>query len=273
MFDKNKLNTFLPEIIKNAGDMLLKRSKKYSYVSEKNKFDYVTDVDKNVESFLKQELYKKFPDIYFYGEEGEYNSNLNNLHWVVDPLDGTTNYLHNYPHYCISIALENNKEVLAAFIYQPISKELFHAFKGDGAFINNIRIYVSKKINFIGSLLCTGFPVRRHKDFKKTIDSIESVFYEADGIRRSGSAALDLCFVACGRLDGFWEEKLSRWDIAAGMLLVKEAGGIVKDFNNSDYPQISGDVIASTPDIFNDFYYKITKNYTFGGKNASIKNL
>lgn len=275
MFDKNKVHTNLLEIIKAAGSILINQSNKYSFVTEKNKFDYVSEVDKNVECFLKQKLFEKFPDIYFYGEEGNYNSDLNNLHWVVDPLDGTTNYLHNYPVYCISIALEYDKEVLAAFVYQPITKELFYSFKGDGAFLNSNRIYVSKQNNFKGSLLCTGFPVRRHKDFEITIDNIRSVFYETDGIRRSGSAALDLCYVACGRLDGFWEEKLSRWDIAAGMLLVREAGGIVKDFNNSEYPQISGDVIASTPSIFNNFYLKITKksNLKIGGANESIENL
>lgn len=243
------------KLIKTAGNILIEKIDSVSGIREKNNHDYVSDVDHYIEHFLQDNLAKLFPEIEFMGEEQtQNNQDIQGLHWVVDPLDGTTNYLHRFPVYTISLALEQGQDVLLGMVYNPVNKCLYHAVKGQGAFNNGKPIQVSSRDSFTGGLYATGFPFRNHLNIDRYLTSFKNVLLCSDGIRRCGSAALDLCLVAEGSLDGYWEDGLSRWDVAAGMLIVREAGGVVKDFNRLDFPQSTGNVITSNPGIFSDFY-------------------
>ncbi|KQC12248.1 MAG: hypothetical protein APR63_03045 [Desulfuromonas sp. SDB] len=243
------------QLIKSAGDVLIDKINSVSGVREKNKHDYVSDVDQYIEGYLQQKLEKLYPEIEFMGEElNKGNQDIQGLHWVVDPLDGTTNYLHKFPVYSISLALEMNEQVLLGMVYNPVNQNLYYGIKDQGAYLNDQPLQVSSRKRFTGGLYATGFPFRHHLNIDKYLASFKNVLLCSDGIRRCGSAALDLCMVAEGVLDGYWEDGLSRWDIAAGMLIIREAGGVVKDFKGKDFPHITGNVITSNAEIFSDFY-------------------
>ncbi len=218
-------------------------------ITLKGRRDYVSQVDREAEVAIIETLRSAYPDHQFMAEESG-GSGDSDFVWIIDPLDGTTNFLHGFPQFCVSIALEVRGEVQQAVVYDPLRDELFTATRGSGAQLNNRRLRVSRCRSLDQSLLATGFPYREEHLIDPYLKSFSSFLHRADGVRRGGSAALDLAYVAAGRLDGYWEFALKPWDIAAGMLLVSEAGGMV----SAPYPgqdmMRTGDIVAATPKIF-----------------------
>jgi len=199
-------------------------------VSKKGPADFVSAADLRAERILRTELAKARPRFGFLLEEqGEVKGADEHNRWVIDPLDGTTNFLHGIPHFAISIAHERDGEVIAGVIYEPIRDEMFWAEKGSGAYLNDRRLRVSARDDLAVSLIATGLPFKGRPTHPRYLETLEAVMGRVAGIRRFGSAALDLAYVAAGRYEGFWEFALSRWDVAAGVLLVREAGGFVSD--------------------------------------------
>lgn len=196
-------------------------------VNSKGRNDFVTEVDRQAESIIIDTILKAYPGHGILAEESGRQNNSDEYQWVIDPLDGTTNFLHGFPQFAVSIALKFRGIPDQAVVYDPLRQELFTASKGTGAFLNNRRIRVSNRNSINGALLGTGFPFKNNDRLELFIKSFRAFFPMSAGIRRAGAAALDLAYVACGRLDGFWEFGLNEWDIAAGSLLIKEAGGNV----------------------------------------------
>ncbi len=205
----------------------------------------VTEVDQESERLIVQHLLSRFPDHDIVAEEGDYQQSGAPCRWIIDPVDGTTNYAHAYPWFCCSIALEIEGELVAGVILNPVYDELFTATKGGGAYLNGNRLSVSAGKPLENALLATGFPYDCATDPANNFDNFIAFQKRARGIRRAGAAALDLAYVAAGRLDGFWELKLKAWDVAAGVLLVKEAGGKVSTFDGSCYNIFNDRIVAS----------------------------
>jgi myo-inositol-1(or 4)-monophosphatase len=205
----------------------------------------VTEVDKESERLIVEHLLSCFPGHDIIAEEGDYLPNGSPCRWIIDPVDGTTNYAHGYPWFCSSIALEVEGDLVAGVIYNPVYDELFTATKGGGAYLNGNRLTVSARMPLKNSLLGTGFPYDCATDPANNFTNFIAFQKSARGIRRAGAAALDLAYVAAGRLDGFWELKLKAWDVAAGVLLVREAGGVVTTFDGSLYDVCNDRIIAS----------------------------
>ena len=220
-------------------------------VSEKSRNDFVTEVDRQAEDIIIQTLHKSFPAHAFLAEESGPRGD-NDYVWIIDPLDGTTNYLHGFPQFAVSIALQHKGVMQQAVIYDPLRDELFTAGRGHGAYLNDRRMRVSKQKHLHGSLLGTGFPFREGARMEQYMETLKVFFAVTAGVRRAGAAALDLAYVACGRLDGFWESGLKPWDIAAGMLLVEEAGGMLGNFRGEDTFLQSGEIVAANPDIYRE---------------------
>lgn len=219
-------------------------------IESKQRNDFVSEVDKQAEHAIIDILKRAYPDHHFLGEEsGDTGSELSEYRWIIDPLDGTTNFLHSLPHYAVSIALEYQGRLELGVIYNPSNQELFTAERGGGAFLNNRRIRVAGLRSLEGALLGTGFPFRADQDVERYLKTFRALHGPLSGIRRAGSAALDLAYVASGRLDGFWEFGLLPWDMAAGILMVREAGGIVIDFSGKEEFMATGNVIAANPKI------------------------
>ncbi len=215
-------------------------------VSIKGPGDFVSSADLKAEKILKTELAKARPGFGFVLEEGGISEGSDKSHrWIVDPLDGTTNFLHGIPHWAISIALERDGEIIAGLVYEPVRDEAFWAEKGIGAYLNDRRLRVSARRQMGEALIGTGMPFRDKGDHQRYLKTLAPVMSATSGVRRQGSAALDLAYVAAGRLDGFWEFGLQVWDIAAGILLVREAGGYVTDIAGGHTMLTSGDVLAA----------------------------
>jgi myo-inositol-1(or 4)-monophosphatase len=215
-------------------------------VSVKGPSDFVSSADLKAEKILKAELGKARPGYGFLLEESGASSGSDTHHrWIIDPLDGTTNFLHGIPHWAISIALERDGEVVAGLVYEPLRDEVFWAEKGAGAFVNDRRLRVSARRNLAESVIGTGIPFRGHGQHEPYLKTLGAVMAATSGVRRAGSAALDLAYVAAGRFDGFWEFGLQIWDIAAGILLVREAGGYVTDLSGGHAMLATGDVLAA----------------------------
>ena len=205
-------------------------------------------MDKNAEEIIISTIQKSYPDHAFLAEESGQRGESDYL-WIIDPLDGTTNFLHSFPHFAVSIALKQKGILNQAVVYDPLKQELFTATKGKGAQLNNRKIRVSSKKELDGALLGTGFPYSDEKAMLKFIESYKALFPKVAGIRRAGVASLDLAYVASGRLDGFWEFNLKPWDIAAGVLLIQEAGGISAELSGGlDYLE-SGNIISANPKL------------------------
>jgi myo-inositol-1(or 4)-monophosphatase len=211
--------------------------------------DFVTEVDKAAEAAIIDTLRHAYPDHAILAEESGRHGQADFL-WIIDPLDGTTNFIHGFPQFSVSIALQHKGMLTQAVIYDPWKNELFTASRGTGAFLNDKRMRVSRCGNLRDSLIGTGFPFRGEESLEEYIVMFRSMTMKTAGLRRAGSAALDLAYVACGRLDGFWEIGLSPWDIAAGALLVTEAGGMVSDLRGDAGFLESGRVVAGSPKIF-----------------------
>jgi myo-inositol-1(or 4)-monophosphatase len=215
-------------------------------VSVKGPGEFVSTADLNAERTIKRELTRARPGYGLLFEEGGATAGTDSRHcWIVDPLDGTTNFLHGIPHFCISIALERDGEIVAGVIYEPTRDEMYWAEKGAGAYLNDRRLRVSARRQLADSLIGTGIPFRERGDHPAYLDTLAAVMAATSGVRRMGAAALDLAYVAAGRLDGFWEFGLSPWDIAAGLLIVREAGGYVSDIGGGHGMMASGDVLAA----------------------------
>ncbi|MBV9271758.1 MAG: inositol monophosphatase, partial [Candidatus Eremiobacteraeota bacterium] len=202
----------------------------------------VTDADRASERLIVERLRAAFPRATILGEETGTHEGADDERWIVDPLDGTTNYAHDYPFYCVAIAYERTSKVVAGVIYAPAMDECFSASLGSGAFLNGRRIGVSSIARLSDALACTGF---RPSDFRRNARAFEAVSDRAQAVRRDGSAALDLAYVACGRFDGFWERDLQPWDVAAGTLIVREAGGTVTQIDGSAPKVDSGSILAT----------------------------
>ncbi len=213
-------------------------------VSVKKRFDYVTVIDKKSEELIVGTIRSVFPRHKFLAEE-THRDDKGGFRWIIDPLDGTTNYIHSVPLFAISIGLELDGEIVLGVIYDPIYKELFVAEKGRGAALNGKAIHVSEISNPEKSLLGTGFPFRAQEHLTEYLTSFRRLVAQSSGIRRIGAVALDFAWLAAGRYDGFWETGLAPWDVAAGYLMVKEAGGQMTDFSGGDDPIWSGNVVAS----------------------------
>lgn len=229
-----------------AGDIILKNLGHLSTsdVLTKQSFDFVTNIDRWSESVILQTIREKFSSHSFLAEETLKDEETDNYRWIIDPLDGTTNYIHSYPMFSVSIALQYRRETLIGVVFDPLRDELFHAMKGGGAFLNNRQLKVSGITTLAGSLIATGFPFRAKEMLDLYLLAFKKIFIGVSDIRRAGSAAIDLAYVAAGRLEGFFELKLSPWDIAAGSLLITEAGGIVTDFRGGTDFLATGDIIA-----------------------------
>ncbi|MCX7816220.1 MAG: inositol monophosphatase [Syntrophales bacterium] len=243
--DLRELREFAEKVAVNAGEMLKERFPLKHSVEFKGEIDLVTEADRLSEAMIFEAIRSTYPSHDLITEESVGLERGNVYRWIIDPLDGTTNYAHGYPVFCVSIALEFEGEVVLGVVYNPMLKELFVAEKGKGAFMNGERIKVSSIDNLSRSLLATGFPydIRYSKD--NNLNFFVIMARKAQAIRRGGSAALDLAYVAAGRFDGFWELKLKPWDMAAGCLLVTEAGGVVTDIKGGPF-QLGLDNILAT---------------------------
>src|SRR5581483_7137927 len=231
-------------IAREAGALLLKYFHQRVKIEYKGDVDLVTEADRNSEKLIVERIKKQWPGHDIVGEEGTRTAFNSDYRWYVDPLDGTTNFAHGFPVFCVSMALEHKGERIAGVLYDPTRDELFAAEKGKGAWLNGERIHVSKTAELAESLVATGFPShKRHKN--PNIHFYHQITLRTHGVRRAGSAALDLACVACGRFDGFWEFNLNPWDTAAGVLLVEEAGGVVTNFSGGPFQINSRETLAS----------------------------
>jgi myo-inositol-1(or 4)-monophosphatase len=213
------------------------------HIEYKGAINLVTEMDKKCEAYIVDKLSVAFPDHAIIAEEGSAIDAASEFCWYIDPLDGTTNYTHGLPIYCVSIALEKAGELVCGVIYDPCQEEMFTATKGGGTFLNGKQMRVSQETELLKSLLVTGFPYDIRETSEDNLNNFATFAKRARAVRRLGSAALDCCWTACGRFDGFWELKLSPWDLAAGVLMVREAGGTVTDLDGRPYQQMQ-DVLA-----------------------------
>ena len=219
-------------------------------IKSKQVNDYVTQIDRAAEEAIIDVVHKAYPGHAFMAEESGARGGEAEYRWIIDPLDGTTNFIHGFPQYCVSIAVEHRGAIEQAVVYDPAKNELFTASKGRGAFLNDRRVRVSRCTRLQGALIGTGFPFKELGRLDLYTRQLRFFMQTAAGVRRAGAAALDLAYVACGRLDAFWELGLSPWDMAAGALMIQEAGGLVGGLSGeADYLE-SGDICAATPKIF-----------------------
>jgi myo-inositol-1(or 4)-monophosphatase len=218
-------------------------------VTEKQQSDFVTEVDKAAEAAIIEILREAYPDHSILAEESGASGSSDNQ-WIIDPLDGTTNFIHGFPQYAVSIAFAQRGTITQAVVYDPGRNELFTASKGRGAFLNDRRLRVAKRIRLAEALIGTGFPFRSFDHVDAYVAMLRDMLSKTAGVRRPGAASLDLAYVAAGRLDGFWEIGLSPWDMAAGALLITEAGGLVGDLTGEANWLASGNIVGGSPKIF-----------------------
>jgi myo-inositol-1(or 4)-monophosphatase len=234
----------MAEIAREAGALLMEYFRQPVKIEYKGDADLVTQADRKTEALIRERIKGKWPSHDILGEEGGLRDTGSQFRWYVDPLDGTTNFAHSYPVFCVSMGLEHQGKRIAGVIFDPTRNELFAAEQGSGAFLNGERIRVSATAKLGESLVATGFPShKRHQN--PNIFFYHQITLRTHGVRRAGSAALDLCNVACGRFDAFWEFKLNPWDTAAGVLIVEEAGGKVTMFDGSPFQIDSRQTVAS----------------------------
>ena len=224
-------------------------------VSRKGAGDFVSRADIAAENIIRDELMEARPTYGWVGEESDEEEGKDpTRRWIVDPLDGTTNFLHGLPHWAVSIALEHKGEIISGVIYDPCKDEMFFAEKGLGAWMNETRIRVSARHSIADSLYATGIPFSgRIEDLPETIKDLKKLMPKCSGVRRYGAAALDLAYVAAGRYEGYWERNLNNWDIAAGVIIAREAGAMVESISVNEEPLIDGNIIAASEVQFNKF--------------------
>ncbi len=234
-----------------AGDIIIKNIGHLSKedIQAKQAFDFVTRVDRWSESVIMQTIREKFPSHRFLVEETIKQEDTGDYRWIIDPLDGTTNYIHTYPMFSVSIALEYESKIVLGVVFDPVRDELFHALRGGGAYLNNRPIKVSAIKDLGSCLIATGFPFRAKDMVDVYLAAFKEIFYGVSDIRRAGSAAIDLAYIAAGRFEGFFELKLSPWDIAAGSVLIEEAGGLITDFGGGKDYLSTGNIVAGNKNI------------------------
>jgi len=248
-----------------AGDVIMRYLDRVDTlkITPKGRNDFVSEVDRKAEEEIVNTLRKAYPGHGFLGEEGgRHGGPRGEYVWVIDPLDGTTNFLHGFPQFAVSIGLLHKGKLECGVVYDPLRQELFTAKRGGGAMLNNRRIRVTRQNGFKGALLGTGFPFKDQRHNDAYFAMFRELMKDTAGIRRAGSAALDLSWVACGRMDGFWEIGLMPWDMAAGVLLVQEAGGIVTDFENGDKYLETGNLLTASPRLHAIMYEAIRPHVT-----------
>jgi myo-inositol-1(or 4)-monophosphatase len=238
-------------IAREAGALLMEYFDQHIKIEYKGEADLVTVADRKSEALIRERIRAQWPRHDVLGEEEGLRDTGSDYRWYVDPLDGTTNFAHGFPIFCVSMALQHKKEMIAGLCFDPTRNEVFAAERGKGAFLNDRPIRVSKVSKLVESLVGTGFPShKRHKN--PNIYFYHQITLRSHGVRRAGSAALDLCSVASGRLDGFWEFNLNPWDTAAGVLIVEEAGGRVTDFSGGPFQLNSRETLASNGSIHDE---------------------
>lgn len=249
---------------RRAGNIITRASEDLGSLKIQTKTynDFVTEVDRAAEQSIIEMLKDLYPHHGFLGEESGESNIESDFVWIIDPLDGTTNFLHGLPQYCISIALQERGVLTHAVVYDPNRNDLFTATKGRGAFLNDKRIRVSQRTKLQETIIGTGFPFRDFTHLDTYLDMLKDMIKKTTGIRRPGSAALDLAYVAAGWYDGFWEIGLSTWDIAAGGLLVQEAGGIVGDFEGNEAWLKTGNIVAANPKVFSQMLQTLSPHVT-----------
>jgi len=233
-----------------AGDLIVRYVDRVDSlkITPKGRNDFVSEVDRQAEREIVNILQKAYPSHGFLGEEGgRQGTARGDFVWVIDPLDGTTNFLHGFPQFAVSIALMHKGHIECGVVYDPLRQELFTAKRGGGAMLNNRRVRVTRQNTLKGALLGTGIPFKDQRYVEPYLHMLRELIKDTAGVRRAGSAALDLAYVACGRLDGFWEIGLKKWDMAAGILLIQEAGGIVTDFEGGDKYLETGNLLTASP--------------------------
>ncbi|HEC68055.1 MAG TPA: inositol monophosphatase [Candidatus Desulfofervidus auxilii] len=239
------------DISLKAGEEILNLLPRIHEIRYKGAINLVTEADLKSEAIIKKAIRKRYPNHTILAEESGLEER-GDIRWVIDPLDGTTNFAHGLPWFCTSLALEVEGEIVLGIVYNPVLKECFSAIKEKGAFLNQKPIRVSQTKELGKALLATGFPYDIQQNPEPVMTRFRNMIMHARGVRRAGSAALDLCYVACGRFDGFWEERLHPWDTAAGMLIVQEAGGRVSDFSNNFYSIYGKEILATNGFLHRD---------------------
>lgn len=229
-----------------AGDIILRYMDRMDgvSVSEKQRHDFVSSVDREAEGQIIQVIRQAHPDHAILAEESGHSGGDGEWEWIIDPLDGTTNFLHGFPHFGVAVAARRNAVLEHAVVYDPVRNDLFQGSRGQGAMLNNRRIRVTNRNKLDGAILATGFPFRHREHADAYLASFRALFDCVADVRRAGSAVLDLAYVASGRVDGFWELGLSPWDVAAGSLLITEAGGVITDFGGDETHVETGRVVA-----------------------------
>ena len=266
IFVEMDLEKLLQEVItavKETGNFIAAERKTFSQkdIEAKDRNDLVSYVDKQSEQQLIKKLGKILPEAGFIAEESSPDKNTKELNWIIDPLDGTTNFIHNIPAYAVSVALASKTEILLGVVYNIPQDELFYAHKNGKAFLNGKEIFVSKSDKFADCLIATGFPVKDFSRMKNFQNTTEFFMQNTRGLRRIGAAAVDLCYVACGRFDAFFEYNLSPWDVAAGALIVKQAGGKVSDFSGGENYIFGREAVASNSSIYVIFREIVKSNF------------
>ena len=248
---------------RSAGNVIIRSIQHVEHldVTTKGRNDFVSDVDRLAEREVISVIAKAYPDHAIMAEESG-NSGDSDTVWIIDPLDGTTNFLHGFPHYCVSIAIMVRGKIEHGVVYDPLREELFTASRGNGAQLNDRRIRVAKRKELANTLLATGFPFKNPQHLPAFLATFNSLFPQVADVRRTGSAALDLAYVAAGRLDGYWEIGLEKWDLAAGALLIEEAGGVISDFVGGDNYINSGNVVAGNLHVQKHMLDGITPHLT-----------
>jgi myo-inositol-1(or 4)-monophosphatase len=250
-------------IIRESGQILLSYFRQIGteQIDNKSLHDFVTEADKASESYILSQLKKHFPEISILAEESGYHEKDSESRWIVDPLDGTKNFIQGIPYFAISIGLEKENKIIFGMVYDPIHDELFYAEEGKGAFLNDEKIFVSSRENFNEAFLSTGFPFKARNLQKKYFNCFQEVFSNVTNARRCGAAALDLAYLSAGRYDLFYEFSLSPWDMAAGILLIREAGGFISNFFNGNNILNSGHILAGNNEKLHKKLNKIIQSH------------
>lgn len=264
MIPLNELCKSVIDISISIGDWILNEQKTFnlSDIELKNFNNLVSYVDRVAEQKFITELKKLLPECGFIGEEEVEKHIKKDYTWIIDPLDGTTNFAHAIPIFCTSVALMYKDKIVLGVVYDPTRKEVFHAIENEGSYLNNSKIYVSKTSSLEFSLVATGFPYDDFSRLNPYLNVFKTLAQNTRGIRRCGSAALDLCYVACGRYDAFFEYALSPWDVAAGSLIVKEANGKNSDFKNCENYIFEQEIVATNQHLHNEFIQIITTEFS-----------
>ncbi|HSW64647.1 MAG TPA: inositol monophosphatase family protein [Dissulfurispiraceae bacterium] len=234
-----------------AGELILRHlgTLKRSEIDNKEAADYVTAVDRASEQLIIDTIRSRFPDHRILAEESLHEEDDDGYRWIIDPLDGTTNYIHSIPVFGVSIALQHRGRIIAGVVYDPRKQECFTALRGGGAYLNGSRIAVPENVLLADALIATGFPFKQRELIDPYLQAFRRIFLQVSDLRRAGAAALDLAYVACGRCEGFFEIGLKTWDAAAGSILIREAGGVITDFGGGTDYLYTGNIVAGAPPV------------------------